>query len=162
MKKFLIALTVLFIVNVGCKKEDIGGGRLCGCSPVVGPELNLVVKSGAGDDLLNNQTIGAYAKDKISVFRKDAAGKEIIVNFDIRPPFDYGNSKFTFNSLHVYLSGITATDNTLYLKLGTGKVYTLNIQVATNKLDKLLIDSKEAEKDKTALANYMSMYYLTE
>ena len=160
MKKFLIALTVLFIVNVGCKKENIGGGRLCGCSPVVGPELNLTIKTSAGADLLSSQTIGAYTKDKISLFRKDADGKEIVVGFDIRPPFDYGNNKFTFNSLHVYLSGITPADP-LYLKLGS-KVYTLNIQVATYMLDKLLIDSKEAEKDKTTLANYMTMFYLTE
>jgi len=161
MKRFLIALTVLFIVNVGCKKENIGGGGLCACSPVVGPELNLTIKTSAGADLLSSQTIGAYTKDKISMFRKDADGKEIVVGFDIRPPFDYGNSKFTFNSLHVYLYGTTTVDNTLYLKLGS-KVYTLNIQVATYKLDKLLIDSKEAEKDKTTLANYVTMFYLTE
>jgi hypothetical protein len=161
MKKFLIILMVIFIADVGCKKENIGGGGLCGCSPIVGPYLNLAIKNSAGADLLNSQTPTAYTKENIEVFRKDANGKAIPVNFSIMPEFGYGNEKFNFKTLHVYLDAVPlqSGDFIFYLKLGGTKVYTLDLNMS---MQKLLIDSKEAERDKGTVAQFTTIYYLTE
>jgi hypothetical protein len=166
MKKFTIVCIILFIAGVGCKKTNIDGGGLCACSPKVEPELSLVIKNNAGDDLLNDKTAGAYSKDKIELFRKDGDGKIIPINFSIRPPFSYGDEKFNFNLL--YTSGISylqkPADNIIYLKLGEGKLYELNVQLNKGKyaIEKLLIDNKEAEKDKGNVAKYAAIFYLTE
>jgi hypothetical protein len=55
-------------------------------------------------------------------------------------------------------------DNIIYLKLGEGKLYELNVQLNKGKyaIEKLLIDNKEAEKDKGNVAKYAAIFYLTE
>jgi hypothetical protein len=166
MKKIIIVCVILFIANVGCKKTNIDGGGLCACSPVTAPELNLVIKNTAGDDLLNDKTAGAYSKDKIELFRKDGNGNIVPLNFSIRPPFSYGNEKFNFNLLTVpsisYLQ--TSDNNIVYLKLGEGKLHELSLQLNQGKydLEKLLIDNKAAAKDTGNVAKYASIFYLTE
>lgn len=163
MKKIIIVCVILFIANVACKKTNIDGGGLCACSPMRSPELNLVIKNNAGDDLLNSQTTGAYSKDKIELFKKDGNGNAIPINFGIRPPFSNGNEKFNFNFLSA--SGITysqtANDNIIYLKLGEGKLHELALQVSQEGL-KLSIDKIEAKKDTSNVARYAYIFYLTE
>lgn len=167
MKKFVLVCIVLFIANIGCKKSNIGGGGLCACSPIiVGPELYLVIKNNAGEDLLNTKTTGAYTKDKIELYRKDETGKVLPIAFFIRLPFDYGNEKFAFNQLYVGGVGNTqkSPDNTLFLKLGDNKLYQLNLTLNQGlyKVEKVLIDNKEAEKDNGTVAKYLPIFYLTE
>lgn len=166
MKKFVLVCIVLFIANIGCKKSNIGGGGLCACSPIVGPQLLLVIKNTVGEDLLNDKTTGAYTKDKIALYRKDVEGKDIPVNFFIKPPFDYGNEKFSFNQLHADNIGFVqkTTDKTLYLKLGDSKIYQLNIELNQNSysVEKVFINNKEAEKDKGNVAKVTTIFYLTE
>jgi hypothetical protein len=169
MKKFLIVCLILFIASVGCKKSNIeGGGGLCACSPIMLPELRLVVKNSTGEDLLNEKTTGAFTKENIQLYRKDNAGQVIPVAFYIRPPFTYGNEKFNFNQLTVqdisYLQDAT-NNNALYLKLGSGELHELNMELNTGKhgVEKLLIDKIEAEKDKGTVAQYGgNIFYLTE
>jgi hypothetical protein len=166
MKKTIIVCAILFIANVGCKKTNVDGGRLCACSPVRVPQLNLVIKNNAGDDLLNNKTSGAYSKDKIELFKKDANGNVIPIAFNIMPPFSFADEKFSFSFLHSaaisYLQ--TANDNIIYLKLGEGKLHELNVQLNQGKygVEKLLIDNKAAVKDTSNLTKYESVFYLTE
>jgi len=161
MKKFLIVCVLLFIAGVGCKKLDIdGGGGLCACSPISGPAFHLVIKNTAGEDLLNENTTGAYSKGKIEFFRKDEAGKVIPLGFSIRPPFTYGEHKVDFNVFYAsdlnFLQAVPSP--ALYLKLGE-KLYELNLQLKIGE-EKLLIDKKEAEKD--AFPNYLPIFYLVE
>ena len=164
MKKILLICMVLFIASVACKKENVGGGGLCACSPVQVPSLNLVVKNSAGTDLLSDKTTGYYDKTKIEVSRKDAAGKTTAVDFAIRPPFAYGSEKFTYNQLYIPVSFLQTTDNVIYLKLGNGKAYELKVVLNKEKyaLSKLLIDDKEAVKDNGNVAKYTTIFYLTE
>ena len=166
MKKFLIMCAILFIANVGCKKTNIGGGRLCGCSPVVGPQLNLVIRNSAGEDLLNDKTARAYSKDKIEFFMKDGNGKVVPISFGIRPPFSYSDGKFNFNTLFSDAIGVMqeSTDKVIYLKLGSGGLHELKFTVNAHKLDmeKLLIDDKEPERAKSNAANFPLIFYLTE
>ncbi|ETZ21826.1 hypothetical protein [Pedobacter sp. V48] len=164
MKKFLFVCAILFIANLGCKKNNLGGGGLCACSPERGPELNLVVKSSTGTDLLDEKITGAYSKDKIKVFQKTADGKETPVVFAVRPPFSYGDEKFNFNTIYVSLNFLrTSTNDKFYLKLGDDKIYELSLSLNESKYDlsKLLIDNKEIEKDKSNIANYVTVFYLT-
>ena len=162
MKKFLVACLILFVANVGCKKMNVGGERLCGCSPVTPPELNLVIKNSTDADLLSDKTAAAYTKDQIQFYRKDAEGKELPLNFNIRTPFQYDNKQFKFHSLVLSLHFLDGKNDTFYLKLGT-KLYQLQIALTENKYDpdKLLIDGKEAPKD-ADLAKYTRIFYLTE
>lgn len=165
MKKFLFICAILFIANLGCKKNNIGGEGICACSPVSEPELRLVVKSSTGTDLLNEKITGAYSKDEIKVFQKSADGKETLVNFSIRPPFSYGEEKFNFNSLLVGLNFLKNTTNSkILLKLGDSKLYELSFALNEGKYDitKLMIDNKEAEKGEGTVNNYVRIFYLTE
>lgn len=166
MKKILLVCVVLFITSVACKKENIGGGGLCACSPITGPELNLVIKNNAGDDLLSDKTVGYYSKDKIQLFRKDENGKVIPIDFAIRPPFSYGDEKFMYNSLFAAANIFLKKDNNniIYLKLGEGKIYELKLSFNQQKydVDKLLIDNKEAEKAQGNVVKYVTIFYLTE
>jgi hypothetical protein len=165
MKKFITALLVLFVINVGCKKENVGGGGLCGCSPMVQPPLNLVIKDSTGTDLLSDKTPGAYSKDQIKLFKKDASGNEVPVAFNIRPPFSYGDEKFNYNILSSAAGEFLrqSAGNIVYLKLGGGKTYELSLQTNDGRydLEKLLIDKKQAEKDTGKVASYASIFYLT-
>lgn len=165
MKKFLFVCAILFIANLGCKKTNIDGGGLCACSPARAPELNLVVKSKTGGDLLDEKIAGAYSKDKIKLYQKSADGKETPVNFSIRPPFSYDNEKFNFNMIFVSLNFLRNSTNTkFYLKLGDDKLYELSLSLNDGKYDlsKLLIDNKEIEKDKGSVSKYVTIFYLTE
>jgi len=165
MKKFLIVCFVIFVASVGCKKENIGGGGACGCSPVVGPQLMLVVKNSAGEDLLNSNTAGSFSKDNIKLFSKDANGKETQLYFNVRPPFNYTPTEsFTSNTLYsVGFSQLWAANKgTIYLKLGDAPAYELNVEIDNNKskVEKVVINNKEAEKDKGAVAKYANIFYL--
>ena len=166
MKKFILACVILFIVNMGCKKTNADGGAPCGCSPVMGPSFSLVIKNSAGQDLLNPQTTAALTQEKIELYRKDAGGKIIPLNFSIRQPFTYGNEKFTFYQLYINdLSFINdAGDNTAYLKLGNGPVRQVNVFLGQNPVlvNKVLVDKKEIESDKDNGKTYLSIFYLTE
>lgn len=165
MKKFLFVCAILFIANLGCKKNNIGGGGLCACSPITEPELKLVIKSSTGTDLLNDKIAGAYSKDEIKVFQKLADGTETPVNFSIRPPFSYGEEKFNFNSLFVGLNFLrNSKDTKILLKLGDSKPYELSFALNEGMYDinKLLIDDKEAESDNGTVSKYLRIFYLTE
>ncbi|UOE50834.1 hypothetical protein MTO98_07060 [Mucilaginibacter sp. SMC90] len=164
MKKFFIISLLLFIVSVCCKKENVGGGGLCACSPVRVPELNLVIKNTTGDDLLNDKTAGAYAKDKITVYRKDEKSNVIPIDFAIRPGFSYGNEKFNFNFLNLGNLGFlqkTPAD-IIYLKLGDKEAQELHLQLNQGKyaVDKLIIGNEEAVKDSGTVAKYADIFYL--
>jgi len=164
MKKFLIVCAILFFANVACKKTD-GGGGLCGCSPVEGPEFNLVIKNNAGVDLLNTGTAGAYTTDQILLYRKESGDKITPVVFAIRPPFSYGDEKFGYNFLHtksIRWNQATMTD-VIYLKIGNEEPYELSLQLKPEgrySVNKLLINQKEAEKGGGNLAKFVSVYYL--
>lgn len=163
MKKFLFVCAVLFIGSVGCKKMNIDGNGLCACSPISQPELTLVIKNAAGDDLLNDKTSGAYTKEKIELYTKDEAGKVIPISFSIRQPFNYGDEKFNFYQLNSGIGFIQKKSSTVYLKLGDSKVYELNIELNEGSylLNKLLIDQKEAQKDLGTVLKYKSIFYFT-
>lgn len=164
MKKFLTICVILFITNLGCKKMGIDGSGTCACSPVKGPELYLVIKNNAGEDLLNEKTTGAYTKDKIELFRKDVDGKKIPLNFGIRPTFLYGDKKFNFNQLFsgdiMFLQ--KTGNNIIYLKLGADKVYELNLELHKEfyEIAKITIDKKEAEQDKDTFGKKIPIFYL--
>lgn len=165
MKKFLFVCAILFIANLGCKKNNIGGGGLCACSPITEPELKLVIKSSTGTDLLNDKIAGAYSKDEIKVFQKLTDGTETPVNFSIRPPFSYGEEKFNFNSLFIGLNFLrNSKDTKILLKLGDSKPYELSFALNEGMYDinKLLIDDKEAESDNGTVSKYLRIFYLTE
>ncbi|WP_139298283.1 hypothetical protein [Pedobacter hartonius] len=166
MKKFVLVSLILFLANVGCKKMNADGGRLCGYSPIAAPALNLVIKDSAGKDLLDEKTAGAYSKDKIRLFRKDAAGKTIPVVFYVSPPFSYGDEKFSFDLLYVpVITDVqNPAENRMFLKLGDSDLYELNLKVSKAKpeLENLIIDQKEADKDEGSVMKYLSIFYLTE
>jgi len=164
MKKILIVFVALFIINFGCKKiDENNGGGICACSPTKYPDLTLVVKNAAGDDLLNSVVTGAYTKDQIQLFSKNASGVVKHISFYLRPPFYYGNSKFKYNQIYseeiVALSKVSG--NTLYLKLGSAEPLELNLTVGNFKVEKLLIDKKEAAVDNATLSAYLTVFYLT-
>lgn len=165
MKKFLFICAILFIANLGCKKNNIGGEGICACSPISEPELRLAIKSSTGTDLLDEKITGTYSKDEIKVFQKSADGKETPVSFSIRPPFSYGEEKFNFNSLLVGLNFLkNSTNSKILLKLGDSKLYELSFALNEGKYDitKLMIDNKEAEKGEGTVNNYVRIFYLTE
>lgn len=164
MKKFFLISIVLFIVSIGCKKDNVGGTGLCACSPVRGPELNLVIKNVAGDDLLNDKTAGAYTKESISLYRKDASDKIIPLDFTIRPGFSYGEQKFNFNLLNLGNLGFLQQRpaEIIYLKLGGQEAQELYLQLNQGKyaVDKLTIGNKEALKDSGDVAKYVDIFYM--
>ena len=164
MKKILFVCMILFIASVACKKEDVGGGGLCACSPIQVPTINLVIKNSSGGDLLSDKTNGYYDKNKIQLTRKDATGKTITVDFNIRTPFSYGNEKFDYHYLSIPVGFLQTTDNLIYLKLGDSKTYELKIALNQGKYDlnTLLIDNKEAVKENGNVAKYTTIFYLTE
>jgi len=164
MKKFLFVCLIIFVAGVGCKKTNIDGGGLCGCSPIQQPELMLVIKNTAGADLLSDKTTGAYIKNDIQLFKRDANGNPVQLNFYIRPPFSYGNEKFAYYTL--YSAGINAikqSGESIYLKLGNEPAYELKLQFnATEpKINKLLINNSEAEKGTGEIVKYVDVFYLT-
>lgn len=165
MKKIAIVTVLLFIANFGCKKMNVDGGGLCGCSPVTVPELYLVLKNNAGADLLDEKTLGAYSKDQIELYTLDDAGKKVPVQFSIRAAFSYGKETFPYKQLHsadiLYLQKMK--NNKLYLVLGKSKTFELQIQLKTGfyELESVTINGTSAEKDKSSLGTYISLFYLT-
>jgi hypothetical protein len=156
MKKVLIAFIALFVLNLGCKKmSDVD--RLCACSPISNVSyLSLVIKNNNGEDLLNATTAGAFTKEKILLYRKDANGAIKQIDFGIRPPFSYGtNQLFNYNQLVSVEIGILAKSitDTFYLKLGDDKLYELNLKFDNSKLEKLLIDQQEVPLENAAAGN---------
>ncbi|WP_449437399.1 hypothetical protein [Pedobacter steynii] len=114
---------------------------------------------------MSDKIAGAYSKDDIKVFQKTADGKETPVKFSIRPPFSYGDEKFNFNSLLIGLDFLAnASGSKILLKLGDSKVYELSFVLNEGRYDinKLLIDSKEAEKGQGDVAKYARIYYVTD
>lgn len=167
MKKFIIALTLVFAVIFGCKKiDESNGGGLCACSPMQTAYLNLVIKNAAGDDLLNSTTSGSFAQNQIQLYTKDANGTMKQISFSIRPPFSYGADKFNYYQLMSQEVAILAKsiDNSYYLKLGNQAPYEVNLQVSStlNKVEKVWVDKKEASKEtgKVATDFGLVIYYL--
>jgi hypothetical protein len=165
IKKFMIVCIILFIAGVGCKKANIDGGGLCGCSFAVSPDFHLVIKNQAGEDLLSETKTGAYTKSNIELFRKDDEGRSIPVNFSIRPPFSYGNEKFKYYQLYAMTLTFLQKTGTgvLYLKLDK-KIYELSLELNQGKyqVERMLIDKKAAEKELGTMANFASVFYLVE
>lgn len=151
MKKFLFVCVIMFIVNMGCKKTDFDGSAPCGCSVLQGPFLLVSIKNTAGADMLDANNAGAYIKEKIQVYRKDAAGKEIPANFTVRPPANYGDNKVTSYQLNIAGFNFTPQPaiNVLYLKLGEGKPYELKVEFdsTSRQITKLFIEQKEVERN---------------
>lgn len=149
MKKFLIVFLLIFIVNIGCKKIDLGGGGLCACSLMPQPILSLIIKNNANADLLNSATTGYFDKSKIEFYYKDANNLIKQLNFGISQPFTYTNDvKVTYYQLVSYEIGMLAKSiETFYLKLGDGKIYELSLKVNNTVIEKLLIDKVEISKE---------------
>jgi len=166
MKKFLIALAVIIIANFGCKKEEIGEKGPCACSPMTYPYLSLVIKNAGGEDLLNSKTSGYFAPSQVKLYLVEANGTIKNIDFGVRPPFTYGSSLFTFHQLYsqriVTLTASTA--GIFYLKLGDHQPYKLSLKLNApmQKIDKLLINDKEAVVETGTLQNYSdgNIFYL--
>jgi hypothetical protein len=163
MKKVLIAFVALYVINLGCKKID-DVDRLCACSPISNASyLSLVIKNNNGDDLLSATTAGAFTKEKIQLYRKDANGAIKPIEFAIRPPFSYGtNQSFNYNQLVSMEISILAKsiNDTFYLKLGDDKLYELNLKMNNMKLEKLLINQQEALFENATSSNtYLSAIF---
>jgi len=169
MKKFIIALSVVFVIIIGCKKIDEGnGGGLCACSPVVQPfYLNLVIKNTAGADLLNTNLATSFKQSDIQLYAKDASGVIKQISFNIAIPIVYGNEKLDYYRLVSQELAILAKsiDHTFYLKLGNQTPYEINLQTNSSlqKIEKLLIDKKEAPKETGKISTDLglSLFYLT-
>jgi len=162
MKKFIFVSILLFIASASCKKMNPDDGGACGCSPATKQDMYLVIRNSAGADLLNQSTAGYYPKDKIELYRKDAEGKSVPITFYITPPFSYGNEKFNLNQLYItdLALFIKTPDDALYLKLGDSSPFELKVSIVGGTVEKLLVDKKEAERDKPT-ANYVSLFYLS-
>lgn len=140
---------------------NVVGGGLCACSPTAGPQLLLVIKNNTGPDLLEEKIVDSYSKDKIELFRKEVDGKIVPIDFGIREPFTYGDEKFSFKFLHAQeLNFLQTSHDTVYLKLGNGEIYELNLELKSGE-EKLLINKNEAEKDKATAGKYPPIFYLT-
>ena len=141
---------VIFIANLGCKKAGVGGGGLCACSPISTAPLILVIKNNADVDLLNPSTSGYFDKNQIQLFSKDANNVVKKIQFEIRPPFSFGNNqKIDYYQLTSYeIPNLAKSiESTFYLKLGDNKLYELNLKVNNNLVEKLLIDKTEAARE---------------
>ena len=125
MKKFVIALAVLFVIIIGCKK--LNGGDICACSPLETAYLALVVKNAAGDDLLNTTTAGSFAQNQIQLYAKDANGAIKQINFSISPPLTFNNEKLNYHQLRSPEIAILAksVNQTFYLKVCIIKYFLL-------------------------------------
>jgi len=145
MKKVIIVLAVMFIVGIGCKKTIDPGGGPCACSPISNVYFSLSVKSSNGSDLLNAANPGAYSKDQIQLYYKDAQGVSKSVDFSIRPPFSTPKTTYAFNQLFSNtLAEIARSGNHIFfLKLGDRQPMELNVKVVGTKTERLLIDQVE-------------------
>jgi hypothetical protein len=164
MKKILIAFAVLVVVNLACKKLS-DHEPLCACSPVSYPGFNLVVKNAAGTDLLDVALAGAFKKDQIQLFQKDAGGTIKQIEFQIRLPFSYGNDKFAYHFLQSYeiTRLMSINGQQFYLKLGDQPAMEISFvgNNGTKLLEKVLINQKEIPLETTGAAQYIGpIFYL--
>lgn len=145
MKKTLLVLAVLFIVNLGCKKTVDPGGGLCACSILV-PTLSITIKNGNGLDLLNTENAGAFNQKDIQLYIKDANGNNKAIAFNIRPPFSYGTNQLNYFQLFSseIISLIQKPDQSFFLKLGNNKEVELNITKGKDRTEKLFVNKVEA------------------
>jgi hypothetical protein len=166
MKKFLIALTLIIVANLGCKKEEIGEKGPCACSPVTYPYLSLVVKGSAGQDLLNSKTAGSFSTGQIKLYTIESNGSTKNIDFGIRPPFSYGSNQFTYHQLYSQqiIALMASTTGAFYLKLGEREPYKLSLKMSTTagKIEKLMINDKEAGLETGELQTYSAgnIFYL--
>ena len=166
MKKFILALTIIFVANLGCKKI-IDSEKPCACSPIFYPSLNFVIKNTAGDDYLNTKTTGSFSKDNIQLYYKEPSGNIKQVQFLIRQPFSYGSEQFKY--FYLRSEEILAINNSLnpvfYIKLGNNVPYEVKIEFDKNKnkVEKLTINNNEAVAATGTLINYQdgNMFYFT-
>lgn len=166
MKKFLIALTLIILANLGCKKEEIGETGPCACSPISYPYLSLVIKNAVGEDLLNSKTIGSFSTSEIKLYTVEANGTIKNIDFGVRPPFSYGSNQFTFYQLYSQqiVALMASTTGVFYLKLADLPPYKLSLKVSSTipKVEKLLINDKEATVETGPLQGYAdgNIFYL--
>jgi len=166
MRKFLIAFLIVFVAHVGCKKMDVGGDTLCGCSPVSPPSLNLIIKNSAGQDLLDEKTANAFTKETIQVYRYDETGKVVQLPFLIRPPFKYGDQSFANYLLSLpalFFESVSASPKT-YLKLGNQEPYEVELLTENNNQKisgKVFINKQEIPGEKTTTNGFVPIFYLT-
>jgi len=165
MKKFLIALTVIIVTSIGCKKELEGGG-ICACSFDAPPYLSLVIKNAAGNDLLNSKTNGYIPASQLKVYRVETNGSTKNIEFGVRPPFSYGSNQFAFHQLYSQqVAALKPAETAVYyLQLANLPPYKLTVQMSTTfrKVEKLWIDDKEAPGETGLLQNYSdgNIFYL--
>ncbi|MFD2286130.1 hypothetical protein GJU39_02185 [Pedobacter petrophilus] len=145
MKKVFITLAVMFIIGIGCKKNLDPGGGPCACSPVTEAYFSLSIKSSNGSDLLNATNTGAFTKDQIQLYYKDAQGVSKPVEFSIRPPFSTPKTAYAFNQIFsTTLAEIARGGNNIFfLKLGNRPPMEMNVKVIGTKTERLLIDQTE-------------------
>lgn len=168
MKKFLLALFIVFVANLGCKKLD-KGGMPCACSPMAQPPLILVIKATNGDDLLNPATNGHFTADNIKVYH-EAGGKEMQMAFRLAKPFSYGNAsteKFEYYQIQSALVSMypETAQPSFYLKLGNGTPLLLKPTMDKDtkyKVAKLLVNDVEATPETGAAKNILpNVFYIT-
>jgi len=165
MKKFLLALFIVFLANLGCKKLDKSDGGVCACSPAYEPTLVLVVKNAAGADMLNPATPGHFENNNIQLYSVEG-GIQKKLNFYVRTPFSYGNDKFNFYQLHSseIIRQFATNNKEVYLKLGNNASMKVSLELITDtkfEITKLLIDNKEATAEQGNVKAYVqNLFYL--
>lgn len=164
MKKIIVVCLVLFAINLGCKKSFVE--PLCACSPVQYPSFNLALKNAAGADLLDPATANSFSKDKIQLFQKDDAGTIKQISFQLRPPFEFDGTKFSYFQLvsAEILSLKLTTNVSFFLKLGDAEPLSLKVDLNAekNKIEKLTVDNKEAQKELVGLNKFPApIFYFT-
>ncbi|RZK42973.1 MAG: hypothetical protein EOO90_04780 [Pedobacter sp.] len=162
MRKFLIALVLIIVANLGCKKEQIGDG-ICACSPATGPSVFLVLKNAAGADLLDTKIAGSFQASQIELTHLKADGSRVPVRFVIRPPFSYDGEKFQYHQLtsEELARLATSVNEKFYLKLGNGPTYEVNLnRDANTRVEKLLVNQVEVPSE-AALKKYVDLFYIT-
>ena len=148
MKKFSLILLVIFIANLGCKK-NVGGG-LCACSPLEQTPSLIVLKGNSGIDLLNPATPGFFDKNQIQLYSKDVNNNIKYINVYINTPFTFNSdNKISYYQLASYelISLAKNIDNSFYLKLGSDKIYQLNLEVKNGVIVKLLVNNIAAPQE---------------
>jgi len=163
MKKFIIACLVIFTASIACKKEDIGGGGLCACSPIAETTLQLAVKNAAGQDLLDAKLSGSYTEKQIQLFQKDSNGNIKQIQFNISPPISFDSQKFDFYQIRSSQIARLALENAtqvFYLKLGDREPLeiSLSVNLDKRKVEKLVIDKKEIPAVSGGISNYLSLF----
>ncbi|MEE1944941.1 hypothetical protein VRU48_07480 [Pedobacter sp. KR3-3] len=166
MKKFLIVCFLLFTVSVACKKENVGGERLCACSVMAAPTLQLAVKGVDEKDLLNTAVSGSYQEGQIQLYQKDNAGNMKQIQFRIREPFNAGSEKFGYyqiESAQIIALVNQNANQVFYLKLGNKAPLEISLSMLQDKrmIKKLLIDQKEVPVASDYIAKFANVYTIS-